>query len=32
VREWAEVVKLHLATSHPGQPLWQLLAAAFPPL
>ncbi len=32
VREWATVVKLHLATSHPGQPLWHLLAAAFPPL
>ncbi len=26
VREWAEVVKLHLASSHPGQGLWHLLA------
>ncbi len=32
VREWAEVVNLHLASSHPGQVLWHLLAAAFPPL
>jgi len=32
VREWTDRVKLHLATSHPGQPLWHLLAAAFPPL
>ncbi len=32
VRQWADVVKLHLATSHPGQALWHLLAAAFPPL
>jgi hypothetical protein len=32
VREWAEIVELHLATSHPGQALWRLLAAAPPPL
>ena len=32
VREWTEVINLHLATSHPGQVLWHLLAAAFPPL
>jgi len=32
VREWADVVKLHLATSHPGQSLWRLLVAAPPPL
>jgi hypothetical protein len=32
VREWADIVKLHLATSHPGQALWRLLAAAPPPL
>ncbi len=32
VRQWAEVVNLHLASSHPGQALWHLLAAAFPPL
>ncbi|MGI8858481.1 MAG: IS1380 family transposase [Thermomicrobiales bacterium] len=32
VRQWPEQVRLHLATSHPGQPLWHLLAAAFPPL
>ncbi len=32
VRERADIVKLHLATSHPGQSLWRLLAAAFPPL
>jgi len=32
VREWAEVIKLHLASSHPGQVLWHPLAAAFPPL
>ncbi|MDQ2785354.1 MAG: transposase [Chloroflexota bacterium] len=25
VREWADVLKLHLATSHPGQSLWRLL-------
>jgi Transposase DDE domain group 1 len=31
VRQWADVVKLHLATSHPGQSLWRLLAAD-PPL
>lgn len=27
VRELASVVRLHLASSHPGQPLWDLLAA-----
>ena len=27
VRELATVVRLHLAASHPGQPLWTLLAA-----
>lgn len=32
VREWPDRVQLHLASSHPGQLLWQLLAAAFPPL
>ncbi len=32
VREWPDRVRLHLASSHPGQPLWHLLAAAFPPL
>jgi Transposase DDE domain group 1 len=32
VREWPERVRLHLASSHPGQPLWHLLAAAPPPL
>ena len=32
VREWTDRVKLHLATSHPGQSLWHLLAAASPPL
>jgi len=32
VRQWTDIVKLHLATGHPGQPLWHLLAAAFPPL
>lgn len=32
VRQWPEQVRLHLASSHPGQALWHLLAAAFPPL
>jgi len=32
VRQWSEWVRLHLASSHPGQALWHLLAAAFPPL
>ncbi|MDQ2783773.1 MAG: IS1380 family transposase, partial [Chloroflexota bacterium] len=32
VRQWSEWVRLHLASSHPGQALWRLLAAAFPPL
>jgi len=32
VRQWPEWVRLHLASSHPGQVLWHLLAAAFPPL
>jgi hypothetical protein len=27
VREWLTRVRLHLATSHPAQPLWALLAA-----
>jgi hypothetical protein len=31
VRHWADISKLHLATSHPGQHLWRLLAAD-PPL
>jgi len=31
VREWPDRVRLHLASSHPGQHLWQLLAAD-PPL
>lgn len=31
VRQWPERVKLHLASSHPGQHLWRLLAAD-PPL
>ena len=31
VRQWPERVRLHLATSHPGQSLWRLLAAD-PPL
>lgn len=26
VREWVTRVRLHLASSHPGEPLWQLLA------
>ena len=26
VREWLTCVRLHLATSHPGEPLWHLLA------
>ncbi len=29
VRELATRVRLHLASSHPGQPLWDLLAVAF---
>jgi hypothetical protein len=29
VRELATRVRLHLASSHPGQPLWDLLAASF---
>jgi hypothetical protein len=32
VRQWPERVRLHLASSHPGQALWHLLAAAPPPL
>lgn len=32
VRQWPERVRLHLASSHPGQALWRLLAAASPPL
>lgn len=32
VRQWTDVVKLHLASSHPGQALWHLLAASPPPL
>ncbi len=31
VREWPDRVRLHLASSHPGQHLWRLLAAN-PPL
>ena len=27
VREWLTCVRLHLALSHPGEPLWHLLAA-----
>ena len=30
VRELATRVRLHLASSHPGQPLWDLLAAPLP--
>ncbi len=30
VRELTTRVRLHLASSHPGQPLWDLLAAAYP--
>ncbi len=30
VRELATRVRLHLASSHPSQPLWDLLTAAFP--
>ncbi|HET7770868.1 MAG TPA: IS1380 family transposase [Chloroflexota bacterium] len=26
VREWLTTIRLHLATSHPGEPLWRLLA------
>jgi Transposase DDE domain group 1 len=26
VRQWTDRVRLHLASSHPGQPLWRLLA------
>jgi hypothetical protein len=32
VRQWPQRVRLHLASSHPGQALWRLLAAAPPPL
>ncbi len=32
VRQWSEHVRLHLASSHPSQALWHLLAASFPPL
>ena len=32
VRQWPQRVRLHLATSHPGQALWYLLAALPPPL
>lgn len=32
VRRWSDRVRLHLASSHPGQHLWHLLAAAPPPL
>jgi hypothetical protein len=31
VREWSDRVRLHLASSHPGQHLWRLLTAS-PPL
>jgi Transposase DDE domain group 1 len=30
VRQHAETLSLHLASSHPGEPLWQLLATRFP--
>jgi hypothetical protein len=30
VRQHAETLHLHLASSHPGEPLWRLLAACFP--
>jgi hypothetical protein len=30
VREFATTVRLHLASSHPGQPLWNLLATHLP--
>lgn len=32
VRQWPQRVRLHLASGHPGQALWHLLAAAPPPL
>jgi hypothetical protein len=32
VRQWPERVRRHLASSHPGQALWHLLAAPPPPL
>jgi hypothetical protein len=32
VRQWSDRVRVHLASSHPGQPLWRLLAATSPPL
>jgi hypothetical protein len=32
VRQWPQRVRVHLASSHPGQPLWRLLPAAHPPL
>jgi hypothetical protein len=32
VRQWSEHVRLHLASSHPGQALWHLLAVSPPPL
>lgn len=32
VREWPDRVRVHLASSHLGQRLWHLLAAADPPL
>jgi hypothetical protein len=31
VREQAQTLSLHLASSHPGEPLWHLLAAHFNP-
>ncbi|MGO8946570.1 MAG: transposase [Ktedonobacterales bacterium] len=31
VREWVHGVALHLASSHPGEPLWRLLAARSTP-
>jgi Transposase DDE domain group 1 len=31
VREQAHTLSLHLASSHPGEPLWRLLAAHFNP-
>ena len=31
VREQVHTLSLHLASSHPGEPLWRLLAAHFNP-
>jgi len=32
LREQAQTLSLHLASSHPGEPLWRLLAAHFKPV